>query len=127
MINSSWFIPLVLGTALFGCQTGNAPVLQGYRGVIELEEYSLGSNSRVESMRSPSLLARPLARAHSAYLDDSLDRSVVPVRFHEATSAQEQVSLVKPRSRPEEVQVNGRGRIRAAVALEQQLRRNLER
>jgi HlyD family secretion protein len=61
-----------------------------------------------------------------ASLDDSLERAQKPIRDNEATAAEERVQLVKAGARPEEIRVV-EARIRAATALEQQLRRNLDR
>lgn len=117
---------LVVVMATLACQERSS-LPPGFQGVVEFEERKLGfefpgrlTEVNVEVGRSVNpgdLVAR---------LDDSLERAQKPIRDNEATAALERVQLIKARLRPEEISAM-EARIRAAAALEQQLRRNLER
>lgn len=126
MIKNCPVVVLWASASLGGCQA-RATLPEGYQGVIELDEHRIGFEfaGRVVTL---SVLAGDAVEPGTllAAIDDSLERSVAPVRHNEASAALEHVALVKARSRPEEVHAM-EARVRAARALEEQLRRNLQR
>lgn len=127
MINNSALGVLVWGLVWAASCQPRSQLPVGFQGVVEFEERRLGFEfpGRITSLEVNvgSVVERGSVIAR---LDDSLERSQRPIRDSEASAAQERVHLVKARSRPEEVQAM-QARIRAAQALEQQLRNNLDR
>jgi HlyD family secretion protein len=128
MINNSALVGLglVFVTAASSCQQ-RTTLPHGFQGVVEFEERRLG-------FEFPGKLASLNVDVGSAVkagdliasLDDSVERAQRPIRDNEAEAAKDRVQLIKARSRPEEIQ-GMEARIRAATALEQQLRNNLQR
>ncbi len=109
-----------------GCQK-SSHFPPGYQGVIEFEERRLAFEfaGRLTHL-NVDVGSRVQDGDLIASLDDSLERAQKPIRDNEATAAEERVQLVKAGARPEEIQVL-EARIRAATAIEQQLRNNLDR
>ncbi len=125
MINNRWTLGLVLLLA-GGCEKQSA-LPPGFQGVVEFEERRLGFEfpGRLSELRV-DVGASVTPGQELAKLDDSLERSQKPIRASEAEAANERVELVKARSRPEEIRAM-EARVRAAMALEQQLQHNLTR
>jgi HlyD family secretion protein len=125
--NSSWRVLWAwLALGAIACQTV-PEIPKGYQGIIEFEAYRVGFEfgGRVHELKvdvGSTLKAGEVI----ATLDDSLERAQIRVRDSEVIAAQQRVALVKARSRPEEIEVI-QARIRAASALEAQLRHNLDR
>jgi HlyD family secretion protein len=127
MINNQLAVSrLVLLLAAIGCQQ-RASLTQGFQGVVEFEERRLGFEfpGRLTTVSVDVGSSVELSQ-ELAHLDDSLERAQKPIRDSEAQAAKERVELIKARSRPEEIHAM-EARIRAATALEQQLRNNLQR
>jgi HlyD family secretion protein len=124
--NSRWALGCVALGLTLGCDP-SPPLPAGYQGVVEFEERRLGFEFAGRLAAVNVEVGSSLTEGQEvAKLDDSLERAQKPIRASEAEAANERVELLKARSRPEEIQAM-EARVRAATALEQQLRHNLAR
>ena len=113
--------------ASVGCTAARSGVEEPSQGVVEYEERTLGFEV------GGKLTAVPVARGDRvtdaqllARLDDELVRASRAARASEADAARAQAALLEAGSRPEEIRSMA-ARVRAAAAVEAQLRKNLER
>jgi HlyD family secretion protein len=126
MINNWGWALMACAVVQVGCQE-SSHFPSGFQGVIEFEERQLAFEfaGRLTHL-NVDVGSRLQVGELIASLDDSLERAQKPIRDNEATAAEERVQLVKAGARPEEVRV-AEARVRAAAALEQQLRNSLDR
>lgn len=134
MINNSratrwweWAAACLALSIASGCDTARAQGDAPLQGVIEYEERVLGFEvggrvASVDVVRGNVLKADQLI----ARLDDELARATRSARAGEAEAAREQVKLLRAGPRAEEIRSMA-DRVKAAQAVEDQLRRNLER
>jgi len=130
MINNR--IPVLVLTALasmglVSCQSGKAPSLGRYQGVVELDErvlaFELGGRvSKVGVKRGDSVEPeQELAR-----VDDTLEETARDARHAEVDVAKSQVSLLEAGARPEEIRSLA-ARVRSIKTTEALLAKNLDR
>jgi HlyD family secretion protein len=112
--------------ALAAC-TPKAEHPGAFQGVVEFEErvlgFEVGGRVAAVEVRRGAVVR---AGQSLATLDDTLERAAHESREAEATAAEAQASLVRAGSRPEEVHAMA-AQLRAAVAKEGLLRKNLAR
>jgi HlyD family secretion protein len=112
---------------LVSCQSGKAPSLGRYQGVVELDErvlaFELGGRvvkmavERGDSVRPDEEIAR---------VDDTLEETARDARHAEVDVAKSQVSLLEAGARPEEIRSIA-ARVRSIKTTEALLAKNLER
>jgi len=121
-------LPLIAGLSLLAaCNAARAEAEPPLQGIVEYEQrvlgFELGGRVNVVAVKRGDVVKKEQLIAK---LDDELARATRAARSDEAEAARAQVKLVQAGPRSEEIGAMA-ARVKAALAVETQLKRNLDR